>query len=59
MKMKIDLKNVVYVIFVLSVLLFLYSLLQDYLSDRDVASQSDSKSVSFNESIEVKPIPGR
>jgi hypothetical protein len=59
MKMKIDLKNVVYVIFVLSVLLFLYSLLQDYLSDRTVVSLSDSKSVTFNDSIEVKPIPGR
>ena len=49
--MKIDIKKIVYVIFVLAILFFLYSIVKD--------STISAKSVSFNEEIDVKPIPGR
>ena len=50
--MKIDLKKIIYIIFVLAVLFFLYSLLRDHFIE-------NPKTVSFNESIDVQPIPGR
>jgi hypothetical protein len=49
--MKIDIKKIVYVIFVLAILFFLYSIVKE--------STISAKSVSFNDDIEVKPIPGR